>query len=82
MIAPIEEENPLSLLESSPPRLHPHSRRQMHPLWMGIRPCPPLGLGPNNFLSVEAFEFDTSPILVSLLCGLKNHDIVGSALPV
>jgi hypothetical protein len=31
---------------------------------------------------VEALEFGTSPILVSLLCNLKNHVIVGSALPV
>jgi hypothetical protein len=30
---------------------------------------------------VEALEFGTSPILVTLLCGLKNHGIVGSALP-
>jgi hypothetical protein len=31
---------------------------------------------------VEALEFNTSPIFVSLLCDLKNHAIVGSALPV
>jgi hypothetical protein len=31
---------------------------------------------------VEALEFSTSSILVSLLCDLKNHAIVGSALPV
>jgi hypothetical protein len=31
---------------------------------------------------VEVLEFDTSLILVSIICGLKNHDIVGSALPV
>jgi hypothetical protein len=31
---------------------------------------------------VEALEFGTSPILVSLLCDLKNHAIIGSALPV
>jgi hypothetical protein len=31
---------------------------------------------------MEALEFSTSPILVSLLCDLKNHAIVGSALPV
>jgi hypothetical protein len=31
---------------------------------------------------VEALEFGTSPILVSLLCDLKNHAIVGFALPV
>jgi hypothetical protein len=30
---------------------------------------------------VEALEFGTSPILVPLLCGLKNHGIIGSALP-
>jgi hypothetical protein len=30
---------------------------------------------------VEALEFSPSPILVPLLCGLKNHDIVGSTLP-
>jgi hypothetical protein len=30
---------------------------------------------------VEALEFGTSPILVPLICGLKNHGIVGSALP-
>jgi hypothetical protein len=29
---------------------------------------------------VEALEFGPSPIFVPLLCGLKNHDIVGSAL--
>jgi hypothetical protein len=48
----------------------------------GIRPCPLFGLMPNSFPPVDALEFDTSPILVSLLCGLKNYDIVGSALPV
>jgi hypothetical protein len=31
---------------------------------------------------VEALEFSTSPILVSLLCDLKNHAIAVSALPV
>jgi ferredoxin len=46
----------------------------------GIRLCPPLGLVPNNFPLVEALEFSTSLILVSLLCNLKNHAIVGSAL--
>jgi hypothetical protein len=31
---------------------------------------------------VEAFEFGASiPILVPLLYGIKDHDIVGSALP-
>jgi hypothetical protein len=29
---------------------------------------------------VEAFEFELNPIIVPLLCGLKNHDIVGSVL--
>jgi hypothetical protein len=48
----------------------------------GIRPCPLFGLMPNSFPPVEALEFDTSLILVSLLYGLKNYDIVGSALPV
>jgi hypothetical protein len=42
---------------------------------------PPLGLVPTNFSPVEALEFGTNPILVSLLCDLKNHAIVGSALP-
>jgi hypothetical protein len=37
---------------------------------------------PNSFPPVEALEFSTSPILVSLLCDLKNHDIVGSSLSV
>jgi hypothetical protein len=36
---------------------------------------------PHSFPPVEAIEFGTSLILVSLLCGLKNYDIVGSALP-
>jgi hypothetical protein len=31
---------------------------------------------------VEALEFGTNPILVSLLCDLKNHAIISSALPV
>jgi hypothetical protein len=31
---------------------------------------------------VETLEFSTSPILVSLLCDLKNHVIVGSILHV
>jgi hypothetical protein len=31
---------------------------------------------------VEALEFDTSLILVSLLCDLKNYAIIGSTLPV
>jgi hypothetical protein len=30
---------------------------------------------------VETLEFGTSLILVPLLCGLKNHVIVGSTLP-
>jgi hypothetical protein len=34
------------------------------------------------FSSVEALEFSISPILVSLLCNLKKHTIVGSALAV
>jgi hypothetical protein len=29
---------------------------------------------------MEALEFGTSPILLPLLCGLKNHDIIGFAL--
>ncbi|WP_428025499.1 hypothetical protein, partial [Arcobacter sp.] len=37
---------------------------------------------PNSFPPVEALEFSTSLILVSLLCDIKNHSIVGSALPV
>jgi hypothetical protein len=36
---------------------------------------------PHSFPPVEAIEFGTSLILVSLLCGLKNYDIVGSVLP-
>jgi hypothetical protein len=36
---------------------------------------------PHSFPPVEALEFGTSPILVPLLCGLKNYSIVGSALP-
>jgi ferredoxin len=48
----------------------------------GIQSCPPLGLVPNTFPPVKALEFSTSPILVSLLCDLKNYAIVGSALPV
>jgi hypothetical protein len=48
----------------------------------GIRPYPLLGLLPNTFPPVEALEFSTSPILVSLICDLKNHAIVDSALPV
>jgi hypothetical protein len=39
------------------------------------------GLVLNSFPAVEALEFSTSLIFVPLLCGLKNHDIVGSALP-
>jgi hypothetical protein len=35
---------------------------------------------PHSFPPVEALEFGTSPILVPLLCGLKNHDIISSAL--
>jgi hypothetical protein len=31
---------------------------------------------------MEALEFGTSPLLISLLCDLKNHVIIGSALPV
>jgi hypothetical protein len=31
---------------------------------------------------VEALEFSIGPILISLLCDLKNHVIVGSVLPV
>jgi hypothetical protein len=30
---------------------------------------------------VEALEFGTSPILLLLLCSLKNHGIVSSTLP-
>jgi hypothetical protein len=37
---------------------------------------------PHSFFPlVEALEFSTSLIFVPLLCGLKSHDIVGSALP-
>jgi hypothetical protein len=39
-------------------------------------------LVPNSFPPVEALEFSTSSILVSLLCDLKNYVIVSSALPV
>jgi hypothetical protein len=31
---------------------------------------------------VEVLEFRCSPILISLLCGLKNYDIIDSALPI
>jgi hypothetical protein len=48
----------------------------------GIRPCSPLGLVPNTFPPVGALKFSTNLILVSLLCALKIHAIVGSALPV
>jgi hypothetical protein len=54
----------------------------MHPLWMAHLTLPSLGLVPNTFPLVEAFEFSTSPILVSLLCDLNNHAIISSALPV
>jgi hypothetical protein len=37
-------------------------------------------LVPNSFPPVEALEFGTSLILVSLLYDIKNHAIVGSAL--
>jgi hypothetical protein len=30
---------------------------------------------------MEALEFGPSPILIPLLCGLKNHGPIGSALP-
>jgi hypothetical protein len=36
---------------------------------------------PYNFPLVETLEFETSLILVPLLCGLKNYGIIGSALP-
>jgi hypothetical protein len=36
---------------------------------------------PHSFSPVESLEFGISPILVPLLCGLKNYDIVGFALP-
>jgi hypothetical protein len=42
---------------------------------------PPLRLVSNNFSLVEALKFGANSILVSLLCDLKNHAIVGSALP-
>jgi hypothetical protein len=29
---------------------------------------------------VKALTFGPNPILIPLLCGLKNHDIIGSAL--
>jgi hypothetical protein len=35
---------------------------------------------PHNFPLVKAFEFGHNLILIPLLYGLKNHDIVGSAL--
>jgi hypothetical protein len=35
---------------------------------------------PHSFPPAEALEFGTSPILVLLLCGLKNHGIIDSAL--
>jgi hypothetical protein len=34
----------------------------------------------HSFPPIEALEFETSLILVSLLYGLKNHDIVGFIL--
>jgi hypothetical protein len=38
-------------------------------------------LVPHSFPLVEAPEFrPSSPIFVPLLCDIKNHDIVGSAL--
>jgi hypothetical protein len=36
---------------------------------------------PHSFSPVEVLEFGTSLILVPLLCVLKNHGIIGSALP-
>jgi hypothetical protein len=47
-----------------------------------IRPYPPLGWVPNTFLPVESLEFSISPILILLFYDLKNHTIIGSALPV
>jgi hypothetical protein len=47
-------------------------------LWMGHPTLPSTLLVPNNFPQVEALEFDTSLILVLLICGLKNHSIIGS----
>jgi hypothetical protein len=35
---------------------------------------------PHSFPPVVVLEFGPIPILVPLLCGLKNHDIIGSAL--
>jgi hypothetical protein len=35
----------------------------------------------HNFPPVETIKFGTSLILIPLLYGLKNHVIVGSALP-
>jgi hypothetical protein len=48
---------------------------------MSQRPCPPLGLVPHCFPSMEAPKFGPSPILVPLFCDLKNHGIIGSDLP-
>jgi hypothetical protein len=36
---------------------------------------------PHSFPPLEVLEFETSPILVPLFCGLKNYGIVGFALP-
>jgi hypothetical protein len=49
--------------------------REIDMLWMNQ---PTL---PSTWEPVEALEFGPSPILVPLLCDLKNHGIVSSALP-
>jgi hypothetical protein len=52
----------------------------MDPLWMRQPTLPSTWLVSYSFPPVEALEFGTSPILIPLICGLKNHSIVGSAL--
>jgi hypothetical protein len=66
--------------ESPSPRLQHHSRRETDPLWMGKPTLPSTWVGASQFPPVEAFEFGTSLILIPLLCGLKNHVIIGSTL--
>jgi hypothetical protein len=44
--------------------------------------CSPLELVLHSIPPVEVFELRaSSPALLPLLCSLKNHDIIGSALP-
>jgi hypothetical protein len=60
-------------------RLQPHSKREMDLLWTSQPTLPSTWVMSHIVSPVEVLEFRTSPILILLLCGLKNYCIVNAA---